>query len=456
MKAQDSNRNAGHWLRMSAVTILAIAAFTITPASANAQLIEEPSSTDEPTEDLFSEDALFGSDVIETEEESADAGVDDLLTSDGADVGGRFEMTIRANADPSAQEPKEDIDADYTLRPLVYIDSRPDPSFRVFLKAEIDYTTGTGDSSGDGATISVEELFADLSLADRVYFRAGKQNAGWGVGYYFSPADLLSLEAIDADDPEADREGPVAIRRHRTWSTANLYSYAILDDIPSSGKAGFAAKAELLVGNAELTTGGFYQDDSVSGAMATYSGGIRDIDLFAEAVLTYGSTITIVEADGPMLTTNDRAEEWFPSATTGFRYSWSDDNALFSMRAVGQYLYNGEGYEDPAVLHDERIAGLLATEALSASDLRGTGRHYGAASLRWSDALGSNFTASGLWIGNLSDRSGRASGELAYAANDWLTVSAGYAYSYGEERDEYTPSGPGGSVTVMATVRGSW
>lgn len=460
MKAQFNRcrrpRGPERWM---CIPVLVFAWVTLLPTAAKA-LEDDP----------FSEDSLFGGEVVQAEEESADPGVDDLLTNDSAELGGQFEMTVRASADPEAVESVEDIAAEYTLRPTVYIDSRPDPSFRVFLKGEIDYTTvrdpaaagandGSGadtDGSGGFAQLSIEELFADITLSEHAYLRTGKQNMSWGVGYYFSPADLLSLETIDPDDPEAEREGPVAARVHLPWMSANAYGYVILDELPDSGTAGYAGKAELVVGNAELAAGGFYRADSVSGAMATYSGSIRDVDLFAEAALTYGSTITVVEDDGAALSTKDRTEQWFPSATAGLRYSWSDNDGLFSLSIVAEYLYNGEGYEDPTVLHDPRVDALLATGALTFADLRATGMHYGAASVRWSDAFGSKLTLSGLWIGNVSDGSGRVSADVAYAANDRLTLSAGYRYSYGEERDEYTPTGPGGSVSVTATIKGSW
>ena len=39
----------------------------------------------------------------------------------------------------------------------------------------------------------VSELFSDFQFRDTLFFRAGKQTINWGVGYFFSPADLLYI-----------------------------------------------------------------------------------------------------------------------------------------------------------------------------------------------------------------------------------------------------------------------
>jgi hypothetical protein len=226
----------------------------------------------------------------------------------------------------------------------------------------------------------------------------------------------------------------------------------MLDNLPNTGHAGFAGKAEFLLAGAEFTVGGYFEQDAVSAAMVTYSGSVWGVDLFAEAVAQYGSTITVVEEDGPLLVTNDRADQWFPLATTGFRYSWSDDVGNFNLNLLGQYYFNGQGYEDPSILAEPGVLALLGSGQLSFKDFQNTGRHYGAVSLSWNGAFGSDFSPSAFWIGNLSDQSGRLAVDLRYRLNDYISFSPGYSYVYGEDTDEYSRGRAGHLLTLTANL----
>lgn len=404
------------------------------------------------TDDAVDEDSLFGGTVVdEADPGSGDSDADistsavgDLLTGDAATVGGAIDFSVKLNTDPEELNGRDDIAASYILSPTVFIDARPDADFRVFLKTEIDYS---GPSVGD-TKISLTELFSDVAIADWLYLRAGKQNITWGSGYFFKPADLLSLEKVDPQDPESEPEGPVAARVHLPYRTNNFYAYTTLSDLPTGGKGGFAAKAEFVAVDSEFTLGGFYKRDSVSGAMATYAGSVGDLQLFAEVVAQYGSTITYVEDDGDVLATNKRTDTWFPSATAGFRYSWSDDEGYVDIRLAGQYYFNGEGYADSDILGDARMALLIAAGELLPSDFDGTGRHYGAGSVRWSDAFGSDLSLGGFWVGNMSDGSGRVSADLTWRINDYIAVTPGYSFIYGADHDEFSRFGAGHSIAI--------
>jgi len=403
------------------------------------------------------EDSLFGGDLVtndiadtsaSTAAEIATAAFEDLLTSDAATVGGSIDFTVKLRTDPEEIDEIDDIAKSYDLTHVISIDARPDPDFRVYLKTELDYS---GQAVAD-TDIEIAELFSDVTLADWFYLRAGKQNMKWGSGFFFSPADLLSLEKVDPEDPEAEPAGPVAARLHLPYRTTNFYAYATLNDLPDGGNAGFAAKAEFIAGGSEFTFGGYYKRDSVSGAMATYAGSLWDFELFAEAVAQYGSTIAYVEDDGAMLTTTRRSETWFPLGTAGLRYSWSDDDGYFDLRLAGQYYYNGEGYVHSEILADDQIGLLLASGELSPKDFQGTGQHYAAASAGWSKAFGTDLSLSGFWIGNLSDESGRVTADLTWRINDYVSISPGYTYTYGDDDDEFGRIGTGHSVRVDVSL----
>lgn len=436
--------------RRRAARAFAAALFVLAAVLTPGTLAAEDGSTEE---DLFgSEGDLFGGDLIEEATEdaaSATDGVEELLTNEAAKIGGKFALAVDLLADPEEIESLDDLSSTYTLAPTVYIDSRPDAEFRVYIKSGVTYTTG---GASPGASLNVEELFSDVTLADWLYLRAGKQNMGWGVGYFFSPADLVSLEAIDPDDPEADLEGPVAVRLHLPHKTTNAYAYAMLDDLPDDGSAGWAGKLEFVLGSAELTAGGYYEEGSVSGAMATVSAGIWDFDVFAEAVAQYGSTFAMVGEEGPTLVTDRREDTWFALATAGARYTWSDDYDYFDLTLLGQYYYNGEGYEDPSILQDDRIGMLLAAGDLAPGDFVGAGRHYAGANVLWNEAFGTDLSPSAFWIGNLTDGSGRLTVNARYRLNDYVTFTPGYTYTYGDDGEEYAPAGAGHELSLSLSL----
>ena len=91
----------------------------------------------------------------------------------------------------------------------LFLDARPSRDFRAFAKVKGDVRLT---ESPLDPNLRLHELFADFVLGDRAFFRVGKQTINWGVGYFFSPADIINVGRIDPENPEAEREGPVALR----------------------------------------------------------------------------------------------------------------------------------------------------------------------------------------------------------------------------------------------------
>ncbi|MFM7184143.1 MAG: hypothetical protein ACKO4Z_05145 [Planctomycetota bacterium] len=56
--------------------------------------------------------------------------------------------------------------------------------------------------------LSVFELFADFNWQNHLFFRLGKSLIPWGVGYFWSPADVVNTIPINPEDPSRDRQGP--------------------------------------------------------------------------------------------------------------------------------------------------------------------------------------------------------------------------------------------------------
>lgn len=135
-----------------------------------------------------------------------------------------------------------------------------------------------------------------------MFFRAGKHTIHWGTGYFFSPADVLNLTSIDPEEPEEQREGPVSLKTHIPVNVHNGYLYLIVHDIDKPDEIAAAPKIEFVIGNTETGIGAYIRkDDSPRGVVAVTTP-FLDLDLFGEAVVSYGSDITFIrETDEDMV-----------------------------------------------------------------------------------------------------------------------------------------------------------
>lgn len=427
-------------------------------------------------------DALFDVDVVETETSAAaggagmaDAPEETLLTAAGVDIGGSFRYAPEVEIGfPSYDAVSEALRGEraaeralrHDLAAQLYFDARPNSDFRVFGKAKVDYElpvpgapagqTSSADQApafgqaGSGAgqfNFTMFELFADFHWDDRVFFRAGKQRADWGVGRFFSPADLMSLVTIDPLNPLAEREGPVALKVHAPIDVHNAYLYLITGAFRDPLDVGAGARGEVVVGGVELGFGGLIQADLVPKGFATVTGAAGDFDLFGEFVVQQGTERNLIELDAAgnlQVTSRDaRAGDWFPAATAGALYRATDPNVVLA----AQYYYNPLGYADSAALGPAREA-LRAPNGdgegpprtgpqPQAVDLLFFGLHYAGASAAWNEIGDSDLSASLFWLSNLSDRSGILRPLLTYQVLEYARLSVGARVGYGTGATEY-------------------
>jgi hypothetical protein len=411
------------------------------------EILEEegqPAAEEGDGEDLFESDLI--EEPAETEQSQEIAPEEAFLVSKQLEWGGSFDLTLTTQVAWDGYPPpwtaefwKEGIPSlSSELSGDLFFDARPDRDFRVFGKVNATYRYPT-----DWA-VEIFELFSDFQIKDLLFFRAGKQTVQWGVGYFFSPADVLSLVSIDLEDPEGQREGPIALKIHYPFAAHNAYLYLVANDADKPCEIAVAPKLELLLGNYELGVGGFYQIDLTPKGMLTLTGPLWDMDLFAEAMVQWGSDRTFVDFDPPL--SIDPIEDRLRfSGTAGFSYIKADWNlSLFA-----QYFFNGQGYEKP---YD--YEGLIESTSdflppppetptpaiITSADILYPGRHYLAASVGWSELLDSDFSLSLLYIANLSDRSGLVIPNVTWQPIDHVSLSTGFRFSYGESGDEYGPN----------------
>lgn len=438
-------------------------------------------------------DALFGSEddlFMEVEEDSSAIPGLALIQAESVRVGGS--VSGSATASWTWNDPYQDFSLNgfdsYGLKPALsatlFFDARPSVDSRFYgsvktawpFETNRTFLTGTeyiddtdpitpdnqpgvigASSSIKELNISVFELFADFSYNDSVFFRFGKQTVNWGVGYFFSPANVINLESIDPFDPERQLEGPVSLRAHYPipGSQHNLWAYAVLpaaDMKPEDVQ--LAAKAEFVSGAWEFGLGGWYAYERPLRGIVTASGSVGQVSLFGEGYVARGSDKTFVTevTTSPLTNFVDTAkydDKLFLKGSAGFMWSKSDWN--FSV--AGQYLYDGEGYADAerearideAYTNESTIKGLLGGGAqaddIFAGFVKGlilnSGRHYAALNLSKSELGLKDLSANLTVLANLSDWSGIARPSLSYRLFKGMSASLSASFAFGLEDSEY-------------------
>jgi hypothetical protein len=405
-------------------------------------------------------DSLFEEgDMIEEEAEviQDQSPETEVLVNEGVDIGGSFYSDFTSSW--TWYEDSNDSDLDIELGAKVFLDARPDENFRFFLKISAFYPfSDTGSSGFDSAGVEITELFSDFNINNRIFFRTGKQTIKWGVGYFFSPADVINLSGINPEEPENEREGPVAIKAHMPIGVNNLYLYVIAEEIDKPEDLKFAPKFEFVIDRTEIGIGGVYKKDYAPRGMLTVSSSIADVGLFGEAVISYGSDKTFIKETDDLLNypvglrTYREEDKVFFSGTAGFSYTVNQIGLSFT----GQYYYNGEGYDDEDFWHDNAEGILIFRELgdISAEDLIYRGRHYAAGSIYYREMFESDFSLSLFWIGSFLDFSGMVKPSIIWTPADYVKMSVSVPVVYGDVLDEYSVQGKNTSLEISMSIGG--
>lgn len=422
------------------------------------------------------EDSFFGDDPLINEDAQVnDSYEENFLKEEPLTWGGSYRFGVRAGAFWDKYYTNwtseyfwaaDGEDSGVDLGATLFFTARPSADTRYYGKFKIDYPfetkyviDGTPDTTISVPSFKVWELYADFDIENTVNVRAGKQMAKWGVGYFFQPADVISLSPVDPEKPEQEREGPVMIKLNLPLDVHNLDAYIIAPEGMSSAKdIAYALRASIVAGGFEYGLGARYQYVSSSKvgsafqAIATASGSINKVTVFAEGLAKYGTSKNFLVRDSngnvqpgiPVSTykTTTRQYDWFPSGSVGF--SWSESEWFLSL--MGQYFYNGEGYAGditkltgPAMAQVMTVmSGMVPTaDSFSYGDAMNLAQHYAAARLSYSFTDNSKVSFATMWMGNLQDGSGIIMPSVSIKATDEVTLGLNAHAKYGLDKTEY-------------------
>ena len=337
-----------------------------------------------------------------------------------------------------------------------YADLRASELVRLYAGGSFDYDPNAYLSTKTYATptFSLDELFVDTALENKVFFRLGKQRISWGVGYWYKPSDVLSLSAIDPDNPTAAREGPFAFKVDMPMKLNHAMLYVVPPVNGDAGSFSAAGKYDLVVNGWELSFAGFGRTDMLARprGIFTFTGAIGAFDVYGENVVLYGSDRTYVRESSTTPGTYEtyRVENIpFMQSTLGIKYSLSNTNGL-SFSAHVQGYYNGTGYADSSILQNRAAStAVQRSSTYQSTDLTQAGMWYLAGSTSISGRFGEGrnltvVTASGYALANFSDKSVRFNPQLSVQVGDQggrATLTLSDLTAIGVLYSEYAPNG---------------
>ena len=425
------------------------------------------------------ESAFFGDEAPMSETQAADksSGLDQFLKGDqGAKLSGCIKTDMGWNggwvgADRwqglgyPTQNWRDGFVGDFEGR--VNLDARPAKEYRAKMSLKtawpfegeavgaIPAPTG-GPSTITVPNLKVWELFADVNIKDAVFVRIGKQVSSWGLlGSAYSPSDVISLSPKDVTDLAAEREGPVALKVSVPASAWNANFTGLVlarDEYFAAGQTwrelGYAAKGEVLIKYTEIGVGAFYQRSAAPKLVGTLTSGlgylnlpfIRDVNIFSESALAWGSDKNIGSGTSPTgaFSSLDKPDSGlYYQGSLGARYSNSDLNYTISI----EYFYNGLGSNDGDYArraYYTLVSGQpLDGRTMSLGDVLNPGMHNLTALLTLTEIGGSKFGSLTIWQQNLSDRSGWLREKLTFDPWDYVSLYAGLDWVYGGGGTEF-------------------
>ncbi len=214
-------------------------------------------------------------------------------------------------------------------------DARPAPYFRVWGTLSVSYAGSLG--SGDYSQLPVpsfSELFCDYSVADVLFLRIGKQVVNWGASRFFAidnlPARVPTAAHLIPDEGFDNSAGiglkvGVPIGVHNITALMQVKESYLQDPSrPRPGEVGYGLSGEVLLGNSELSVGGYYQQYLRPRALIMAKTSFFGIDAQAEAIVAY--------TKGPGV-----AVSWVGNLF------WEQQDVRF--RVAAEYIYNAESHQ---------------------------------------------------------------------------------------------------------------
>jgi hypothetical protein len=377
-------------------------------------------------EQPVNEDELFSGPTT-GEEQKADASeaVDNELNQQHFGISGQFDATSTYK-DYLATPNWFGLTLEDEIESLISTDLCLDLRFKNKVKTFISwgaylYPDGRTAVSGWGETgkhdFLMKEAFVDANLANKVYFRVGKQVLKWGRSYFWNPTDLINLENKDFFDLDKNREGTTGVKVHiPSGVKRNIYFFANLGKADSLGDDSLAGQYEWLVGKSEMSLLTWYKDGYQPVFGYDISSRIGKVDWWGEISLFNGKDLKKLDCETASLL-SEAGYSFKVSIGCGKYFDYGEIKDRINL--IGEFYYNQAGYDDNyyqkiAAETDPNKRNILINEYMKEYQPYHNSKYYFAVFGSVSKFLIPELTLSINGIANLVDHSAVLTSEITY------------------------------------------
>ena len=433
--------------------------FSTDPVQEDAAPKAEPPEAAPKSPDLNSseEDIFSSSDNISTVEESADDSLATIMDQESVSFSGE----LSGNFGASLLRDYLDGDKDFEDNPYstsvegdFLLDVRWKKGIKAFGDLWLSYSpllnepTAAEDAQNSEETEEpddfdtvLKELFVDVNIAKKVYFRFGKQALKWGRCYLWTPTDLLSEDRKSFADMEARLEGVYGLKAHVPFgTTVNVYGFAQFDNADNLSQIATAAKVEwLLPRDVEIGLSAWQKNDyhAVFGFdVATYKLGVSWRGEMSVATEDNRDYLEQNAAGEWVNTTHD--DKWTPRFAFGGTKTFDYGNYSDRISVTVETYHDPNGY-DTDMFEDDAVRQVFLDGDYYLPNYYG--QWYLAVFSSVAKFLVSDVTLNLDLMSNLTDSSWLLKPGISYEIASNAMLQFDVTGHFGEENREYTFGG---------------
>ena len=312
------------------------------------------------------------------------------------------------------------------------------------------------------AVFDINEIFLDVNIARRVYFRLGKQVVKWGVGYLWTPTDLINIVKKNILDSSQVRQGTYGLKVHVPFGTrANIYSFINMNNARHLSDISMANKVEVLFLNTEMALSVLLKNHSVPVYGFDFTSRVFTLDIHGEASLSYGDTIRraraypwyitglfpslpaemlyLVTTPGSNVMDYRVRGKWIGKASLGFGRGFEVLDVKDRIRFDAEVFYNHGGYDRNMFERDIVTTGYFLSSGLYAPNYYG--KYYAGLFITIRQMFVEELSSMVNCVVNIQDQSSIISGMITYAPFYDMTLNLMVNGFVGKTNREYTVYG---------------
>jgi len=230
----------------------------------------------------------------------------------------------------------------------LFLDARLPMDMKVFSNIETQYLSFT-----QKPEFWLRELFFDVNIKRRVYFRTGKQVLQWGRCNFWNPTDLINIEKKSFIQKIGYREGSYGLKMHVPFGAKyNLYGFLSTNNIYTVDSIAGAAKAEALFGRTEMALSLYGRRGFIPVPGFDISTRIGDVLITGEVSANNSKNyFTLTESadtasDTLVLGIDKKGNNYTPRACIGLSYIFNAFNIDDRISVSAEFYYNHGGYDE--------------------------------------------------------------------------------------------------------------